>query len=338
MRKPLRRRVFGATLLALVLAVAACGGGSGEDASTTTGAGGDQTTTPAEVTTSTGAGATSTTGGGPGEGPAITVASFNFPESVILAEIYAQALEANGYTIERNLNLGSRELIFPEIESGAIGFLPEYLGSAIAVGFGEEAPTDQAEAVQTLTDLFAEVGVTVLEPAPGEDKNVFVVTGAFAEENDVSTVSDLAGLGDLTLGGPPECEERETCYAGLVDTYGLDNLAFEAIQEGAARVAALSSGGIDLALLFSTQPVITAEGFVALEGTEEIIAPENVTPVVSDEVAEAYGDEFATLVNSISELITTDVLLDLNGRVELEAQNPDDVATDWLTENGLLGG
>lgn len=338
MRTLLRRRVFGATLLALMLVVAACGGGSGEDATTTTAAGGDATTTPAEVTTTTGAEATSTTSGGPGEGPAITVASFNFPESVILAEIYAQALEADGYTIERNLNLGSRELIFPEIESGAIGFLPEYLGSAIAVGFGAEAPTDQAEAVQALTELFAEVGVTVLEPAPGEDKNVFVVTGDFAEENNVSMVSDLAGLGDLTLGGPPECEERETCYAGLVETYGLENLAFEAIQEGAARVAALSSGGIDLALLFSTQPVITVEGFVALEGTEEIIAPENVIPVVSNEVAEAYGEDFASLVNSISELITTDVLLDLNGRVELEAQNPDDVATDWLNENGLIDG
>jgi len=335
MRKLLRRRVFGATLLTLMLVVAACGGGSGEDA-TTTAEGDDATTTSAEVTTTTGAETTSTTSDEPDEGPAITVASFNFPESVILAEIYAQALEANGYTIERNLNLGSRELIFPEIESGAIGFLPEYLGSAIAVGFGAEAPTDQAEAVQTLSDLFAEVGVTVLEPAPGEDKNVFVVTGDFAEENDVSMVSDLAGLGDLTLGGPPECEERETCYAGLVETYGLENLAFEAIQEGAARVAALSSGGIDLALLFSTQPVITVEGFVALEGTEEIIAPENVIPVVSNEVAEAYGEDFAALVNSISELITTDVLLDLNGRVELEAQNPDDVATDWLNENGLL--
>ena len=335
MRKLLRRRVFGAILLTLMLVVAACGGGSGEDA-TTTAEGDDATTTSAEVTTTTGTETTSTTSDEPDEGPAITVASFNFPESVILAEIYAQALEANGYTIERNLNLGSRELIFPEIESGAIGFLPEYLGSAVAVGFGAEAPTDQAEAVQTLSDLFAEVGVTVLEPAPGEDKNVFVVTGDFAEENDVSMVSDLAGLGDLTLGGPPECEERETCYAGLVETYGLENLAFEAIQEGAARVAALSSGGIDLALLFSTQPVITVEGFVALEGTEEIIAPENVIPVVSNEVAEAYGEDFAALVNSISELITTDVLLDLNGRVELEAQNPDDVATDWLNENGLL--
>jgi osmoprotectant transport system substrate-binding protein len=319
-----------------MLALAACGGGSGEDATTTT-SGDDATTTSVEMTTTTGGGeeATTTTGAA-GDGPSITVASFNFPESVILAEIYAQALEANGYTIERNLNLGSRELIFPEIESGAIDFLPEYLGSAIAVGFGEEAPTDEAEAVQALTELFAGVGVTVLEPAPGQDKNVFVVTGDFATENGVTTVSDLADVGDITLGGPPECEDRQTCYAGLVETYGLDNLSFEAIQEGAARVAALDSGAIDLALLFSTQPVITEMGFVALEGTDEIIAPENVIPVVSNEVAEAYGDEFATLVDSISELITTEVLLDLNGRVELQAQNPDDVATDWLNENGLL--
>jgi osmoprotectant transport system substrate-binding protein len=313
MRTILRRRVFGATLIALALVVAACGGGSGEDATTTTA--GDS---------------------GPVEGPAITVASFNFPESVILAEIYAQALEANGYQVERNLNLGSRELIFPEIQSGNIDFLPEYLGSAITVGFGEDAPTNQDEAVQKLTDLFAANDVTVLEPAPGQDKNVFVVTGDFASANSVSTVSDLAGAGDITLGGPPECEDRETCYKGLVDTYGLDNLSFEAIQEGSARVAALESGEIDVSLLFSTQPVISEKGFVALEGTDEIIAPESIIPVVSNEVANAYGSDFATLINSISALITTDALLDLNGRVELQAQNPDDVATAWLQENGFL--
>lgn len=318
MRYSIRSRVFGATLLALMLVLAACGDGSGGDATSTTAAGAGTTGTPVE-------------------GPAITVASFNFPESVILAEIYAQALEENGYAVERNLNLGSREVIFPELEGGAIDFLPEYLGSAITVGFGEEAPTDQGEAVQTLTDLFAGVSVTVLDPAPGQDKNVFVVTGDFASENGVATVSDLAGAGDITLGGPPECEDRTTCYAGLVDTYGLDNLSFESIAEGAARVAGLESGEIDVALLFSTQPVITAKGFVALEGTEEIIAPENVIPVVSNEVAEAYGDDMVSLINSISELITTDVLLDLNGRVELDAENPEDVATAWLTENGLLG-
>ena len=306
MRKPFRSSAFGAILVALALVVAACGDDSG--------------------------------GGAPEDGPTVNVASFNFPESVILAEIYAQALEDAGYPVERNLNLGSRELIFPELESGAIGFLPEYLGSAIGVGFGETPPTDQAEAVQTLSDLFADQGITVLDPAPGEDKNVFVVTADFASENGVTTVSDLAGLEDVVLGGPPECENRATCYQGLVDNYSLANLGFEAIQEGSARVAALESGEIQLALLFSTQPVITEKGFVALEGTEDIIAPENITPVVNDEIVEAYGDDFVNLINEISAGITTDVLLDLNGRVELQAQDPADVATDWLTENGFLEG
>lgn len=328
-----RRSVFGAALLAATLVLSACGGESGGDATSTTSAGDTtETTAPGSDTSPT----TAPDAGGD-DGPVITVGSFNFPESVILAEIYGQALEARGYPIERNLNLGSRELIFPELQSGAIDLLPEYLGSAIAVGFGEEAPTDVAEATTRLSELFSDSGVNVLDPAPGEDKNVFVVTSEFASENGVSSVSDLANAGDITLGGPPECEERETCYLGLVDTYGLSNLSFESIQEGSARIAALESGEIDVTLLFSTQPVIVEKGFVALEGTEDIIAPENITPVVTGEIVDAYGDDLVSLINSISEQITTDVLLDLNGRVELQAQNPDDVATDWLTENGFLG-
>ena len=305
MRNPFRNRAFGAILVALALIVAACGDDDSGD-------------------------------GAPKDGPTINVASFNFPESVILAEIYAQALEAEGYPVERNLNLGSRELIFPDLESGAIGFLPEYLGSSIGVGFGETPPTDEDDAVETLTGLFADQGITVLEPAPGQDKNVFVVTGDFADENDVSSVQDLAGIDGIVLGGPPECEERDTCYRGLVDTYGLDNLGFEAIQEGSARVAALEAGDIQLALLFSTQPVIAEKGFVALEGTEDIIAPENIIPVVNTEIVDAYGEDFVELINDISEEITTEVLLDLNGRVELQAQDPADVAADWLTENDFL--
>lgn len=322
MRNPFRSRVFGATVLALALVTAACGGSSGGDAD-------DDTTTStaaAESTTTTEA-----------SGPTITVASFNFPESTILAEIYAQALEDRGYPVERQLNLGSREVIFPEIESGNIDLLPEYLGSALQVGFGADAPATTDDGVAALTDAFAGLGMVVLEPAPGQDKNVFVVTAAFADANGVSSVSDLASAGDIVLGGPPECEERTTCYAGVVETYGLDNLGFESIAEGSARIAALENGEIDVSLLFSTQPVITEKGFVALEDTEGLIAPENIVPVVSQEVVDAYGDELTSLLDSISSEITTEVLLDLNGRVELDAQNPEDVAAEWLSENGFVG-
>ncbi len=301
-----RNRAFGAILLVLSLIVAACGGddeGSGGDAI---------------------------------DGPTITVTSFNFPESTILAEIYAQAMEDAGYSVERNLNLGSRELIFPEIESGNVDLLPEYVGSSLQVGFGADAPATTAEGVAALAEEFAALDMVVLDAAPGEDKNVFVVTQAFADETGVETVADLAGAGDIVLGGPPECEDRDTCYAGVVATYGLSNLAFESIQEGSARIAALESGEIDVSLLFSTQPVIVERGFVALEETEGLIAPENIVPVISQEVVDAYGDDLTNLLNDISAEITTEVLLDLNGRVEIDAQNPDEVAAAWLTENGFL--
>lgn len=305
MRRHVRSRVFGAAILALALIVAACGGESGGDTN---------------------------------EGPTITVASFNFPESTILAEIYAQAMEAEGYPVERQLDLGSRELIFPEIRSGNIDFIPEYLGSALQVGFEAPAPASTEAGVSALTDEFGALDMVVLDPAPGQDKNVFVVTQAFADAHGVSTVADLAGAGDIVLGGPPECEERATCYAGLVDRYGLDNLSFESIQEGSARIAALENGEIDVSLLFSTQPVISEKGFVALDDTENLIAPENIVPVLSREAVDAYGDELTSLIDSISAKITTGVLLDLNGRVELDAQDPADVATAWLTENGFVEG
>lgn len=305
-----RNRAFGATLVVIALILAACGGSDDDAAS----------------------------GEGVEDGPTITVSSFNFPESTILAEIYAQAMEDAGYPVERSLNLGSRELIFPEIESGNVDFLPEYVGSALQVGFGADAPTSTEDGVSALSDEFENLDMVVLEAAPGEDKNVFVVNGAFAEENGIESVGDLADAGDIVLGGPPECEDRVTCYAGLVETYGLTNLSFESIQEGSARIAALESGEIDVSLLFSTQPVIQQSGFVALDEPEGLIAPENIVPIISAEAVDAYGDELVDLINEISADITTEVLLDLNGRVEIDAQDPDEVATAWLTENGYLEG
>lgn len=272
------------------------------------------------------------------DGPTITVGSANFTESIILGEIYAQALDEAGYPVETQLNLGAREIYFQALQDGDIDFFPEYIGSSLGSGFEvEEIPTDADEAHALLSEQAEEAGLVALDYSPGEDTDVYVVTEAYAEEHDLETISDLGEIdGTVTLGGPPECETRDTCLVGLQEVYELDNLEFQSIQEGSARVAALEQGDVDVALLFSTQPVITEKGFVPLEDDQEIISAENIVPLVREDVVEAYGDDFTELVNSITRTITTDVLLDLNGRVELEAEDPDDVAADYLEEQGFV--
>ncbi len=273
----------------------------------------------------------------PRDGPTITIASFDFSESVILAEIYAQTLEAEGFPVERKLSLGARELIFPSIERGEIDFLPEYVGSSLSVGFGLEPPTDPQEAYGQLEEAFAERGVTVLEAAPGEDKNVYVVTDEFAEEHSLETISDLANVQDtIGFGAPPECEDRDTCLVGLEEVYGLTNLDFRPIGEFGARVAALSAGEVQLVALFSTQPVIAQEGWVALEDDQRITPSEHIVPVVRDEIVEAYGDDLVGIIDRVTARITTEVLLELNGRVELDVEDPQDVAGEWLREQGFI--
>ena len=304
---------------ALVMALTACGGGdtTSEDAT------GSNSDTSSETTA-------------PADGPTVTVGSFNFPESQILAEIYAQVLEETDIPVERQLNIGARELIYPDLESGAIDLLPEYVGSALTVRFGGEATADVEASLEALNAELEQVGLTALEPAEAQDKNVFVVTSEFAESNDVSSLGDLADAGDLTMGGPPECEDRATCFAGIVDAYGLDNLAFETIQETPIRVESLANGEIDLGLLFSTNPTINERDFVVLDDPEGVVAAENVVPVVTEEVLDAYGDTLREPLNEVSAALTTDALLEMNGRANA-GDDPAQIASDWLSENGLLG-
>lgn len=268
------------------------------------------------------------------DGPAITVGSFNFGESRILAEIYAQTLEANGYTVERNLDLGTREQILPEIGDGSIDLLPEYIGSSLVVGFGLDPVFDTAEGAAALATAFEEqYGAVVLEPAPGEDKNAFVTTRDFASEHDLVTIGDLAGVDAVRFEGPPECEDRDTCFAGLTGTYSLTNVTFSSVAEGGVRVENLKQGNADVVLLFSTQPVIAVEDFVTLEDDMGIVPVENIIPVISGEVADAYGQAIQDVLNDVSALITTELLIELNRRVEVDLEDAADVAADFLADN-----
>jgi osmoprotectant transport system substrate-binding protein len=304
MRNLFRNRVAGATLLALALVAAACG--SGDDAA---------------------------------DGPAITVSSFNFNESTIMAEIYAQALEAEGYTVERNLNLGNREVVQPALQSGEIDLVPEYVGSL--AGFLELTATADSEATWSAAKAaLEENGATLLDYSPAQDKNGYVVTAETAAEYGLSTVSDLAPVaGDLVFGGPPECPERDFCLPGLESVYGLTFGEFRALDAaGPLTVAALDSGDIDVGVLFTTQGIIAENGWVLLDDDQGLNPAENIVPAVNQEIVDAYGDDFVELLNSISAAIDTAGITALNSRADIGGEDPALIATDWLTDNGFIGG
>jgi osmoprotectant transport system substrate-binding protein len=271
---------------------------------------------------------------------AITVASFNFPESVLVGEIYAQALEGEGFAVKRQLGLGARELVEPSLERGLVEFVPEYSGSALEfLTRGEGlATSDEAMTHDRLEQVFAERGVAVLAPAPAQDQNGFAVTSETADRYGLRSISQLVPEApELTFGGPPECPERPLCLGGLEDVYGLEFGTFESLDAGGpVSVTALRSGTVDVALLFTTDAAIDRYDFVLLYDDLGLQPAENVTPVVREEVVQEHGDAFVRLVDSVSALLTTGDLRELNARVA-EGRTPREVAAAWLAEHGVSG-
>jgi len=305
MRRSFRIRTVGATVLALALVASACGD---DDAS----------------------------GDVPADGPTINVGSTNFGEQLIVGEIYAQAMEAAGYPVETSFNLGSREVVNPALKSGEIDLLVEYTGTLLTFE-GGTSTTDSQETYDALADLYSGTGLTVANYTPAQDKNGIVVTGAFADDNGVSSTSDLAAMnGTLVFGGPPECPNREFCLIGLTDVYGLDFAEFKPLDVGGPlTVAALEGGEIDVALLFSSDGVIAAKGFVLLEDDQSLQPADNLVPVLRREIVEAYGQDLIDLLDSVSAKITTAELSELNKRFSLDAEDADVLAKDWLADNGF---
>ena len=271
---------------------------------------------------------------------AITVASFEFPESVVLGEIYAQALEAEGFNVRRQLGIGPRELVEPSLERGLVELVPEYAGSALEfLASGENIATSDEELTHArLVDAFAERGVDVLAPAPAQNQNGFAVAHKTAERHGLEAISDLTAIDeDLTFGGPPECPERPLCLDGLENTYGLEFDRVVTLDAGGPlTVSALRAGTVDVALLFTTDAAIQENDFVLLGDDRGLQPAENVTPVVRDEVIERHGDRFVGVVDAVSRLITTAELRALNASVALEGASPERVAAAWLAEHGLL--
>ncbi|WP_150244598.1 ABC transporter substrate-binding protein [Nocardiopsis quinghaiensis] len=271
-------------------------------------------------------------GGGDASGSGeVVIGSADFPESTLLAEIYGRAMEAEGVDVAYQLNIGSREVYYSQIESGNLSVFPEYNG-AILAHLDEGAPTGGGEETnQRVAEALPE-GLEILDSSSAENKDSVTVTSEVAEEHGLDSIDDLADVADeMTLGGPPEFETRQQGVVGLAEVYGVEFGEFRSLDV-ALLTQALLDGDIQAANLFTTDPQIAVEDFVVLEDPENLFGAQNITPLVN---AEQVDDTARAALNAVSAALTTDTLTQLNERVVVQNENAADVAQEWLEQEGL---
>jgi osmoprotectant transport system substrate-binding protein len=280
------------------------------------------------------------TGSSSGQKPTVRLGGQNFTEQTVLLELYGQALEAGGYTVERRANLGTREIVEPALESGQIDMYPEYLATVerFLSKDASKASTDAGETRKALQEAFKPKGVTVLDYAPAVNQNGIVVSKATADRHNLKKVSDLAPVSNqLVFGGPPECPNRPFCIPGLERTYGVRFKEFKALDSGGPlTVAALEGNQIDVALLFTTDAAIPQKGFVLLDDDKKLQLADNVAPVVRDDLLNRAPADFETIVNGVTAKLTTQELTDLNKQVGVDRREAREVAAAWLKAKGLV--
>jgi osmoprotectant transport system substrate-binding protein len=259
----------------------------------------------------------------------IVIGSQQYYSNEIIAEIYAQALENAGMKVQRQFNIGQREAYLPALESGEVDLFPEYTGNLLQFYVPETKATQPDEVYAELQGALPD-GLTVLDQSPATDQDSYNVTSDFAQEHSLKTLADLAGVDGLILGGAPELEERPYGPSGLKDVYGAD-VDFSAT--GDTTVEALLAGEINIANVYSADPKIGQNDLVTLEDPEGLFLASNVVPLVSEDVA----DQIADVINEVSATMTPEMLVSMNVQSTVDKQSPADIATGWLTENGLLG-
>jgi len=279
-------------------------------------------------------------GGGGGAKPEVRIGSDNFYESVLMAEIYAQVLENDGFTVTRSFRLGSRQERAPAFTEGQVDLVPEYVGSGLGFYDSSLITGDGATNRELLQQQVADFA-TVLGITPGEDTNAAVVRTDTATELGLASMNDLAAVQEqLRWGLPPDCDENPLCK-GALEMYGITYPPAERESLAACDVPiaeALNGDAIDFAWLCSTQPAIAQFGFVVLTDDLDTQPAENLAPMVRNDYLETVGDTnaFSALLDAASALMTTEELTRLGVEVAVEQREVDEVATEWLTEKGLL--
>lgn len=275
----------------------------------------------------------SSSSNGSGGASSITVGSADFPESQLLAEIYAGALQAKGVTVNKKLNIGAREAYIPALQDGSIDLIPEYTG-VLTQYFNKDAKATDSDGVYAELKAALPDKLEVLDKSAAEDKDAVVMTKKKADELGVKSIADLQGKAkDLVLGGPPEWKTRPTGVPGLKKVYGLEFKSFRALDAGGPlTVAALKNGQIQAGNLFTTDPNIAKNDFVVLDDPKHLFAAQNVVPLITKSKDD---DTIRNALNAVSAKLDTETLAALLTEVVVDKKDASAVAKEFLTKNGL---
>jgi osmoprotectant transport system substrate-binding protein len=265
----------------------------------------------------------------------VRIGVVDFTEQHILTQIYGQTLQNAGYKVTYQ-TVASRELADPALFSGKLDMLIEYAGSMLIYLKGEPS-SDADKVLSELKTKLEPEQVTALDQAPMADQNALTVTQATASKYNMKTISEMSKVSpQLVFGGPPECRERDTCYKGLQEVYGVKFKSFESLNQGAIKYRALLNNQIQVALSFTTDGIIAKEKLVLLQDDKGLFPADHAIPVVRNDYLSKAGDEFRNLVNKVSPMVTTEEITALNAKVDIDTQDADEVATQWLKDKGLV--
>ena len=327
MRKPIRVVLAALAVLALAVVFAACGS---DDKSSSSGGGGASTTASGggKVIQKNSANASKT----------VTVGSKNFPEQFVLGEIYSQALQAAGYKVKKQLNLGSEVVAFKALKQHEIDGYPEYTGTALTAFYKEkvqDVPKDANAAYQDLVGKLKADGITGLAQTPFENTYRLGMTQATAKKlGNPKNISDLKGKSqNLIINGYPECRQRIDCLLGVEKTYGLKFKKFVASGD---PYPVLDKGDADVAFVFTTDAKLTTDKYVQLQDDKHLFPPYHISFLINSKKLASLGPDAQKVIESVQQPLTNQVMGELNSRVVLDKKTPKEVASEYLKEAGFV--
>ena len=271
----------------------------------------------------------------------VVIGSAPFSESVIVANIYAGALQAEGYQVVVRKGLGQREIYMPALQKGGadngVDLVPEYVGTLLEFvnRNAGEASGNLDESVTKLRARLDPLGLTALEPSPAADQNAFAVTKATAERLRLKKLSDItpAVASTLTLGAGAECPTRPFCQPGLEKAYGLRFKTLRVLDSGGPKtMEALTKGDIDIGLVFSSDGGVAARDLVVLEDDKKLQTVDNIIPAIRKDVVD---DDIRDTLDKVSAAMTTADMIQLNKRADIDKADPEALAREWLQEHGF---